>query len=708
MDGNLKTVTICCDFLMTRNSTQKYHLKWFYLIIERALSKAIRAKSVDFLSDNECHNSFQRSTFFALSGQSLPLEESHVHFNAGTISEESFLYLKQFINNTFVIGYELSEQTKEILDAINIKYVDIWLHPIRFLDDNFYAYSSSDGNILEKLWKYNLPDDTYYLYADKLKIQSYMGWDKFYNAIDKILIDDSCLFVGQTLTDKAVCRDGTMLTVLNFEEEFTQLTKDYSHVYFSPHPMIRGDYTAQLQFLNQFDNVSIIKEPGYKLLCSEKIKKVVAISSSLVYEAKFFNKDTEFLYRPIVPVSNECGDGGYISIFNKLHSSVFWANILECEFETKENIIDIDYLTQKNNYRDMLSLYYNNKVFDKEHFIFESNKVSNTGSMKPKDKQVKTASIQPYFSNMIAVQKIREMMKKYKVVSLDIFDTVLQRKVSNPGDIPLLVAKYANKNFSISVDSYINARKKCKEFSSFTYETPLSERYKIMSELLSIPEKWGKELYDYEMELDFNLIEPRQVGIELIKVARELNTRIVLASDIYYDRDFVIKLLDKCSIDYDELFVSSEIDKTKESGSLYDVLIEAFGSNILHIGDNRHSDYNKAKDKKITPVLLLSNKEQIKRVIKPYTELTGDYKEFRNGLIQSKISQFPIITSEPGYTAGKPDHFGYNVVGDIFLAFAHWILCEAKKNNIKRIAFLARDGEIIKKVFDKINTTDIG
>jgi hypothetical protein len=118
-----------------------------------------------------------------------------------------------------------------------------------------------------------LPEDTYYLYADKLKIQSYMGWDKFHNAIDKALIDNSCLFVGQTLTDKAVCRDGTMLTVLNFEEEFTRLTKEFDHVYFSPHPMIKGDYSSQLEFLKQFDNVSIIKEPVISSFVLIKLKK---------------------------------------------------------------------------------------------------------------------------------------------------------------------------------------------------------------------------------------------------------------------------------------------------------------------------------------------------------------------------------------------------------------------------------------------------
>ncbi|WP_214680353.1 hypothetical protein, partial [Escherichia coli] len=84
--------------------------------------------------------------------------------------------------------------------------------------------------------------------------------------------------------------------------------------------------------------------------------------------------------------------------------------------------------------------------------------------------------------------KIKNMLSKHKVVSLDIFDTVLQRNIANPSDIPYLVAKYGKEKFFINIESYMDARKKCKSLSQYTYETPLSERYKIIGKLLSIPE----------------------------------------------------------------------------------------------------------------------------------------------------------------------------------------------------------------------------
>ena len=36
-------------------------------------------------------------------------------------------------DDSYELGTELSEQTRSILTRANIKYVDIWLHPVRFL-----------------------------------------------------------------------------------------------------------------------------------------------------------------------------------------------------------------------------------------------------------------------------------------------------------------------------------------------------------------------------------------------------------------------------------------------------------------------------------------------------------------------------------------------------------------------------------------------
>lgn len=63
-----KSITICCDFLMTRNKTQRYHLRWFSLLMNRVLSDVVFADINEFISDDEHNEKFQRETFFSLSG----------------------------------------------------------------------------------------------------------------------------------------------------------------------------------------------------------------------------------------------------------------------------------------------------------------------------------------------------------------------------------------------------------------------------------------------------------------------------------------------------------------------------------------------------------------------------------------------------------------------------------------------------------------
>lgn len=76
------------------------------------------------------------------------------------------------------MGYELSEQTRKILDKIKVTYIDIWLHPIRYMDDVLFGLKSNNEEINNKLYTFNIPSETYYLYADRLKVQNYRGYRK--------------------------------------------------------------------------------------------------------------------------------------------------------------------------------------------------------------------------------------------------------------------------------------------------------------------------------------------------------------------------------------------------------------------------------------------------------------------------------------------------------------------------------------------------
>lgn len=51
-----------------------------------------------------------------------------------------------------------------------------------------------------------------------------------------------------------------------------------------------------------------------------------SISSSVVHEAKYFGKDVEFLYKPVITIGDHKKD--YTSVMHEIFYGHFWASIL--------------------------------------------------------------------------------------------------------------------------------------------------------------------------------------------------------------------------------------------------------------------------------------------------------------------------------------------------------------------------------------------
>jgi predicted HAD superfamily hydrolase len=659
---------------------------------------------VSFISDDK--TTLDRSYFFKLSNIYIDEESTHFYFYPCDIKQKSIELLKKYFNNSLVIGYELSEETRQILDISNVIYIDIWLHPIRFMDDNFFAFVSNSNKINDKLKKHHLSENYFRLYADKLKVQSYMGWNKYEKIVNKVLLPNSALFVGQTLTDKAICRNGQMLNVLNFKDLFTELTHKFDHVYFSRHPMFAGDDSEQIKFVTSFPNVQITTLQGYRLLISEQIKHISAISSSLVYEALFFGKSISYFYKPAINIFSDSNDNGYFSIYNKLHSPVFWSEIVSQFFDvfTRNFIVNINFFKGHSTYRDMLSLYYNNDVFDKEHFTFvKTNKIEYRKTVEQTAKIDR--KIVQFMPNMISMTRIKNLIDEYPIISFDIFDTILERKCYLPSDIIKITADRIKILYDINPDVFINARSKAKNYFN-KEEVSISERYKVLTRILGLPEQMSVELMRQELNIERLMLRTREIGKELFKYARTKNKKIIIISDTYFEIKFIKEILEREEMMPDKYYISSVFDKTKITGTLFDAVRKSEGldKKILHIGDDKKIDCDNAIQYGFDVVWLISNNQFLKKVL-PNHILNNNrlsYDSLRNGLFQKYIAKFPVISNCPGYTKGKAYGLGYTIVGDIMVVFAAWILVYAKKHNIQHIYFFSRDGEIVKKVIDII------
>ncbi|WP_150124258.1 hypothetical protein [Cupriavidus nantongensis] len=194
-----KRVVFAADFLMTKVSEQVSNLRWVKDLLARPVRDAVGLTPYVLCAQFNKEFNFDRSRFFALCGLELDAFATQAYFNAADVADEALKYVSQWLSpDDLVIGYELSEQTKHVLDVLGIKYIDFWLHPVRFLDDVLFGFTSNCPKIQARIATFDTPAALFYSYADRLKVQAYRGFRR----VNFIARENSALFIGQTLGDK--------------------------------------------------------------------------------------------------------------------------------------------------------------------------------------------------------------------------------------------------------------------------------------------------------------------------------------------------------------------------------------------------------------------------------------------------------------------------------------------------------------------------
>lgn len=348
-------IVITTDFLVTSESEQLSNLKWFYQLLHRPIKSVVGDDNITqfFLCDKNTSKS--RECFFSLISRDFNLGQQ-LPFDVTDVTDDALLFVNELCSDfDLIIAYELSEQTRFILDKIGKKYIDIWLHPIRYLDDVLFGVSSNDIAYCDRMQPYKVSEELFFIMADFLKVQNYKGFTR----LNYELLPNSALFVGQTLLDKAVCYKGKFLNLLDFKEEFKRIASQYNYVYYSRHPFVKTGDEKVLEFLQRFNNVEIINQSSYKLLASGDIDFVFSISSSLVSEAFYFGKKVQFLYKPVFSVFGD--DVKYYPVMHALFFEQFWRAVLlgENGFNNYNLYLGRDCI------RDHLSFYWGYRDIDK-------------------------------------------------------------------------------------------------------------------------------------------------------------------------------------------------------------------------------------------------------------------------------------------------------------------------------------------------------
>lgn len=300
--------------------------------------------------------------------------------------------------------------------------------------------------------------------------------------------------------------------------------------------------------------------------------------------------------------------------------------------------------------------------------------------------------------NIDYLKQMREIdLSPYDVISLDVFDTALIRLCTYPGGVfsyieeQHLIPDFKKKR--LKAES--NARSKYNKQKDISLQQIYQE-----PELSHIDPQ-----LEIKTELQFCVANP--IIYDLYMRAKVLKKKIYFVSDMYLSKEHITQLLQAQGYhDYDQLYVSSEDDLIKGDGSRFIALKEELtGQKIIHLGDNYLADYEWPKKHGFDAVHYQPVDDFFKNDIVVGSLYDGLKNSQSLGLafILGEYKRWKYGDKSGGW--GLWRDIGFLFGGPLLYLFSHYIHQYANKQSNTQLCFLARDGLIIKKVYDLLYKT---
>ena len=152
-------------------------------------------------------------------------------------------------------------------------------------------------------------------------------------------------------------------------------------------------------------------------------------------------------------------------------------------------------------------------------------------------------------------QKFFLSFQDYKVVSFDIFDTLLKRNVSKPTDVfGYIEQKFGIENFK---QKRIEAERIAR---SQSFDSEIS--------LMDIYNQYGIDYSNVELQAESELLTLNQDMFLVFQEAVK-NKTVILTSDMYLPETFIVDILNREGITgYHKLYLSSTVGVTKNNGKI--------------------------------------------------------------------------------------------------------------------------------------------
>ena len=287
-----------------------------------------------------------------------------------------------------------------------------------------------------------------------------------------------------------------------------------------------------------------------------------------------------------------------------------------------------------------------------------------------------------------------------RVISFDIFDTLIVRKVASPRDVFLHLATPAPfSGWGLEPQQLAAVRQEAENKARHagaqqrkSSEVSLTEIHAVIADIVGKPSSEVPAMVRAEQLVELALCIAHPHLKTVFERAVGSGKAVWCVSDTYHDVAFLRELLQSCGFVLDGVQITSSADRrlSKGEGRLLLALTKEASvapADVLHIGDHPHADF------------AIPRAQGFVAVCHPWAgSRHDDVRASAPGdSIALGLSQIASRTLHPAFPFWW--RFGYSVAGPMLSAFAFWLHQKFTSEGIDRAYFLLRDGEIILDVY---------
>ena len=308
---------------------------------------------------------------------------------------------------------------------------------------------------------------------------------------------------------------------------------------------------------------------------------------------------------------------------------------------------------------------------------------------------------------------IKLKIDRKKIISFDIFDTLLERKVQHPDHVYTLIKNHLVSEHGEIMNDYVDMRKHSYYLALNSQQlygredVSLSQICDYAAKLYPNVKINREDLVKAEEHIERTLLKKKEEGYQLYQYCVEKNKKIFFTSDMHLSREFLAEVLESCGYNtFDNLYVSGDVGLLKHNGKLFEWLLMENNldlDDVLHIGDNIHTDYNMARSVGLDAVHFYDAPEAGSIEFMACSKSAVRAAEnIPSGIAVSLLKKCLKENKIDATWSDEKKYFhmlGLTFVGPICNYICNSIRQDMSDKNITKILFFSRDGHIVYKCF---------